>query len=41
MAALLTEAYLDERASRASRERFTEALSNVTDIEPEDVDHLD
>lgn len=41
LAALMTEAYLEERAGRASRERFTEALSRVADIEPEDVDRLD
>lgn len=40
LAALLTEEYLDERAKRASRERFDEALSKVADIEPEDVDRL-
>lgn len=40
VAALLTEEYLEERARRASRKRFTKALSKVADIEPEDVDRL-
>jgi post-segregation antitoxin (ccd killing protein) len=40
LAALLTEAYLEERAKRASRRRFDRALSKVADIEPDDVDRL-
>ncbi len=40
VAALLTEEYLDERAKRASRKRFEDALANVADIEPEDIDRL-
>lgn len=40
LAALMTEAYLEERAKRASRTRFRRALAKVTDIEPEDVDRL-
>jgi hypothetical protein len=40
LAALLTEAYLEERAKRSSRRRFDRALSKVADIEPDDVDRL-
>lgn len=40
LAALMTEAYLDERARRGSRQRFEEALAKVSDIEHDDVDRL-
>lgn len=38
VAALLTEEYLDERAKRASRERYNAALAKVPDVAaaPED-----
>lgn len=38
VAALLTEEYLDERANRASRERYSAALAKVPDVAaaPED-----
>ncbi len=39
-AALLTEEYLEKRAKRASRKRFSKALAKVADIAPEDVDRL-
>ena len=41
LAALMTESYLEERAARASRNKFDAALAKVADIEPEDVDRLD
>ena len=34
VAALLTEEYLDERAKRASRERYDAALARVPDVAP-------
>jgi post-segregation antitoxin (ccd killing protein) len=40
VAALLTEEYLEERAKRASRKRFKNALSKVADIDPDDIDRL-
>lgn len=39
-AALMTEAYLEERAKRATRKRFEKALSKVADIEPDDLDRI-
>jgi hypothetical protein len=33
-----TEAYLQERAARASRERYEAALAQVPDVEPEEYD---
>jgi len=41
LAAVLTEEYLQERAGRASREKFEAALSRVPDAEPEGHDRLD
>ena len=41
LAAVLTEEYLQERAGRASREKFETALSRVPDVEPEGRDRLD
>jgi hypothetical protein len=41
VAALMTEGYLEERAGRATRDKFDAALAKVADIEPEDVDRLD
>ena len=35
MAALLTEAYLEERAKRGSRAQYETALAQVPDVEPE------
>ncbi len=40
MSALLTEQYLDERASRGSRERYEAALAEVPDVEPEEYDEM-
>jgi hypothetical protein len=40
MAALLTEAYLDERAKRGSRAKYEAALVQVPDVEPEPYDRL-
>ena len=36
MSALLTEAYLEERAQRGSREGYERALAEVPDVEPEE-----
>jgi len=41
LAALMTEGYLEERAARATRDKFDAALAKVADIEPEDVDRLE
>ena len=40
ISALDTEAYIQERAARASRDRFEEALAKVPDIEPDEEDRL-
>lgn len=40
ISALSTEDYLANRADRASRARFEEALSHVADAEPEPYDKL-
>jgi predicted transcriptional regulator len=40
ISALLTEAYLEERAKRGSRSKFENALSKVPDVEPEAHDKL-
>jgi hypothetical protein len=40
MAALLTEAYLEERATRGSRAKYKAALATVPDVEPEPYDRL-
>ena len=40
LAALLTEAYLEERAKRGSRAKYEEALAHVPDVEPEPYDRL-
>lgn len=40
MAALMTEAYLGERAKRGSREKYEAALAQVPDVEPEEYDKL-
>ena len=40
MAAWVGIEYLEERAARGSREKFEEALAQVPDIEPDDVDRL-
>ena len=40
MAALLTESYLADRATRGSRAKYEAALAQVPDIEPEDYDKL-
>lgn len=39
-AALLTEEYLDQRASRGSRKKFLAVLRKVADIEPPAYDRL-
>jgi predicted transcriptional regulator len=38
MAAILTEAYLEERAKRGSRAKYDAALAQVPDVEPESYD---
>jgi hypothetical protein len=40
MAALMTEAYLTERAQRGSRARYEAALAQVPDVEPAPYDRL-
>lgn len=40
IAALLTEDYLEQRATRGSRERFDRVLSKVRDVAPEPEDRL-
>jgi hypothetical protein len=40
MSALMTEEYLQERASRASRAKYEAALAQVPDVEPEEHDRL-
>lgn len=40
LSALLTEEYIEERARRASREKFEKALSKVSDREPIPGDEL-
>ena len=40
MAALLTEAYLEERAKRGSRANYEAAFAKVPDVEPEPYDRL-
>ena len=40
MAALLTEAYLEERAKRGSCAKYEAALAQVPDVEPEPYDRL-
>lgn len=40
MSALLTEAYLQQRAARGDRGRYEDALSRVPDVEPEQDDRL-
>lgn len=38
---LAAKEYLRQRASRATRERFLDALDRIPDVEPEDFDQLD
>lgn len=40
MSALLTEHYLQERASKGSKNVFLDAMSKVPDVEPVDEDKL-
>ncbi len=40
MSALMTADYLESRAKKGSRNKFSEALSRVANIEPEDFDRL-
>jgi hypothetical protein len=40
MSALMTEEYLDKRARRGDRKKFTKALAKVADIAPEERDRL-
>jgi hypothetical protein len=40
VSALMTEDYLEERAKRASREKFERILSRVPDVEPDERDRL-
>jgi hypothetical protein len=40
LSAWLTEDYIDQRAQRASRERFEAALARVPDAPPENYDRM-
>ncbi len=40
ISALMTEEYLRQRAERSSREKFLNALSMVTAVEPDEQDRL-
>jgi hypothetical protein len=40
ISALTTERYLEERAQRASKEKFLQAMSMVPNVEPEPFDRL-
>ena len=40
LSALLTSEYLEERAKRGRRPKFTRALSKIKDVEPEERDRL-
>jgi len=40
LSALLTSEYLEERAKRGRRQKFTRALAKVKDVEPEERDKL-
>jgi len=40
MSALMTEAYLEERAKRGSRAKYETALAQVPDVEPDAYDKL-
>jgi len=40
ISALTTERYLEERAQRASKEKFLQAMSMVPNVEPEPFDLL-
>lgn len=41
MAALLTQEYLEKRADRGARARFTAALGSVPDVEPDASDRVE
>ncbi len=41
ISALMTSDYLEERAKRASREKFDTALSKIRDVAPDQEDRLD
>lgn len=38
ISALMTEEYIEQRAKRASKEKFKKVLSKVPDVEPEEYD---
>lgn len=38
ISALMTEEYIEQRAKRASRQKFKKALSRIPDIAPEEYD---
>jgi predicted transcriptional regulator len=40
ISAFLTQAYLEERAKRGSKEKFKRALSKIADVEPAEDDKL-
>ena len=40
LSALMTEDYINEKAKRASRDKFFKALEKVPDVEPEEYDRL-
>jgi hypothetical protein len=41
ISALMTEEYLQERAARGNRKKFTQALNKVADMEAEEQDRLE
>ncbi len=40
ISALLTQEYLEQRASRGDREKFEQAMNKAADTEPEEYDRL-
>jgi len=38
ISALMTEEYIEQRAKRASKEKFRKVLSKVPDVEPDEYD---
>jgi hypothetical protein len=40
VSAFMTKDYLDERAKRASKEKFEQAMAKVSDAEPEQYDRI-
>jgi len=40
LSALMTEEYLEQRASRASKKKFKDIMSRVPDVEPQEYDKI-